>query len=237
MAVETFGEKTAWLAFKTGDFNRVRVLLFGADADRDVAWDDGVHASYEWTDVNTANVFVTPPIEPKRRRGAVRGTFILATGTGLLRWWIHGHSYAELNGLACPPLMHNELVTRAAAWSRDWQLEIQCFANQRNIGLYGWARVRPDATVRRFSKLDNDLLEHEGELTDEERALAAAVPVPERDELCERVPTSVAADEVAIVAALLNVAVGPDDVAARWSLYPDTLERLPMHGWLGALRL
>jgi len=98
-------------------------------------------------------------------------------------------------------------------------------------------RVRPDATIRRFSKLDNDILEHEGEITDEERALAEAAPVPEIDELCERVPTSVAADEVAIVAALLSVAVGPDDVAARWSLYPDTLERLPTHGWLGALRL
>ncbi len=197
MSVETFGEKTAWLAFKTSDFNRVRVLLFGPDGGCEVAWDD--RESYEWTEVNTANVFVTPPIVPKRRRGGSRDTFVLATGVGLLRWWIHGHSYAEYSGLACPPVLHNELVTRAAAWSREWQLEIQCFANQRNIGLYGWAQVRPDATMCRFSELDSDVLESEGEVT--------------------------------------SAGTAVDDVAARWSVYPDTLERLPAHGWLGALRL
>jgi hypothetical protein len=229
-ALESFGERTAWCAFKTCDHRRVRELVFGSRAHRVVDWNTGVRESYLDVDDGSGTAFVTPPIDG----------FVLATSRAWLSWW-----------------RSEQMSSRAAEWAERICCEIQFYASERVIGLYGWGRVDEEFAVREFLKRDDEIVSNAGTITKEERALAESFirdwkghgyPSAESHEcflanarlavvssiesgqqelaggggIRRTGPLAdVTSDDIATIAALL-AGIDPDQVAARWSIVPNT---------------
>ncbi len=246
-----FGEKTAWCAFQTADAERVCEVLFKDRKPRRVSWQEGVDASYDWPDIGYSKVLVTPPIDG----------WVLATTQGWLGWWSGGDRIAR--DLGRDDGEAGEIATRASEWGGELECEAQCYASHRGYGLYGWARF-PFTEVDRdrvFTKYTGEFVESRGAITSEERALAASLVdswesfgfhsaealasrlAEEHAELVGLVEAGqfelvgIGRDDLATSAAL-RLAIGPDHVAARWSVDPNTLDErsdVPGTCWLGEL--
>ena len=229
-----FGEKTAWWAFQTTDVDRVRELVLGPSRGRPIDWDAGVTASYE------GSLLVTPAIDG----------FVLATSTTWLDLW-----------------RDNEMSERATDWVDRTGWAIQYYASDRITSFYGWGRLDEDFTGHReLVKHADDCIDNLGTITAAERALVAALlrdgapfGFPDADirsRALDRACAALAAfevslagatvrrgpladtppDDVPTLAALL-VAIGPDHVASRWSVDPNTLDErdpaVPGPCWVG----
>jgi len=248
-----FGEKTAWCAFQTTDVERVCEVLFKDRRPLPVSWEEGVEAAYDWPAVGFAKVLVTPPIDG----------YVLAMTQGWLGWWKGGDVIARALGLDADNV--GDIATRASEWGGELCCDAQFYASHRGYGLYGWGRVRftevDDDRERLFVKCTGEFIECHGAITAEERALAAsihdswaALGFPSAEHLSSRLeeqrallPGRLASGQLVLAGAgpddidtiaVLHVAIGPDHVAARWSVDPNTLEErsdLSATCWLGEL--
>lgn len=144
MTSNGFGYKTAWLAAKCDSSPELAAAL-GLNRVTDVAWNDGVDASYAEEDV----VFVTPPIDG----------WVLAVGTSLCELGESGEApFAQF----------------AADVSRKLDgREVQYFVSHRIIEAQGWARCRRGEVERAYCYLgeSGEVLSDEGAPTREEQQL------------------------------------------------------------------
>ena len=248
-----FGEKTAWCAFQTTEVDRVCDVLFKDRKPRSVSWEEGVDAAYHWPDIGLAKVLVTPPIDG----------YVLAMTQGWLGWWKGGDLIARDLGHDADNV--GEITTRASEWGGDLGCDAQFYASHRVYDLYGWGRTRftevDEARDRVFIKYIGEFTESLGAITPEERALVASLleswesfGFPSAELLASRLADDrvelldlVAAGQFELVGAgredletiaALRLAIGPDHVAARWGIDPNTLDErsdVPAACWLGEL--
>jgi hypothetical protein len=248
-----FGEKTAWCAFQTTDVERVGEVLFKDRKPRPVSWEEGVDAAYDWPAFGFAKVLVTPPIDG----------YVLAMTQGWLGWWKGGDIIARDLGRDADNV--GEIATRASEWGGDLCCDAQFYASHRVYGLYGWGRARftdlDEDRERVFIKYTGEFTESHGVITPEERVLAASVHDSwaalgfvsaqqlasrldeERAELLRQLESGqfelvgAGRDDLDTIVAL-HLAIDPGQVAARWSVDPNTLDErsdLLATCWLGEL--
>lgn len=211
------------------------------------------HAAYHWPDIGYAKILVTPAIDG----------FVLAMTQGWLGWWRGGDSIARANKLDAGNA--GEITMRMSEWHGAVACdEVQFFASHRRYGLCGWGRYRFTDTEydeRVFMKYLGEFVESHGAITAAERALAASIRdnwaalgflsaeqiasrlEEERAELLGRLASGqfelvgAGHEDLGTIAAL-HLAIGPDRVAARWSVDTNTLEErsdIPDTCWLGEL--
>jgi len=148
----SFGEKTAWWAFKTTNADSIVKFLMGSGLEledvRETTWQDGVERSYDTSDPDYGSVLITPPIDG----------YVLATSRYWLGWW------SDL-----------EVTSRASEWVDRLGIEVQYFSSERISGLYGWGKVTEDFEERAFVHRGWDVLYNAGPISDDERRVIDAV--------------------------------------------------------------